>query len=155
METQALLPDLMTHYFAHPNKDVAQQMTTWVLALERGQPPLTVDLPKQGITSVLIVGTGKLAHLLAWDITVGKNGLTLAGFIDQNPDMTGLTCLGLPVYLNCKHAPIRNVQALLLSIEGEHDQALQLSLKTELAQQGHSLPVLSWKDLLMGRMDET
>jgi FlaA1/EpsC-like NDP-sugar epimerase len=153
MDTVALLPSLLAHWFVHPNQVIAKQMATWALRLEQSHPPITQGLPKLGIDSVLIVGTGKLAHLLAWDVTATA-GLTLIGFMDQNPEMSGLTCLDLPVYSNCQQAPLSKSTALLLSIEGEHDQALLRSLQTAVAQQGLSSPVLSWKHLLAEGNDE-
>ena len=103
----------------------------------------------QGVKRVGIFGTMKTALYVYHDLT--REAFEVICFLDNNSNMQRQTLKGLPVYpeewLKSNHS---QVDAVLLSVEGQHDTAIKERLG-KMVDNNHLL-ILSWKDLArMGR----
>jgi glycosyltransferase involved in cell wall biosynthesis len=96
------------------------------------------------IKSVAIFGTRKIAEYLLADLT--RSGIKVECFLDNNPEVQNTKLMGVYVFsLEWLKQNYDTVDAIILSIKGEHDEEVK---KQILQMLNYEKPVLSWKDLV-------
>lgn len=61
------------------------------------KPKISMDIPPEGFTNVLIVGAGACGIMIAKELRTSKRAMRPVGFIDDNPHKYKLQVLGIPV----------------------------------------------------------
>jgi glycosyltransferase involved in cell wall biosynthesis len=121
----------------------------WLESLLLHQRGITNRLHDDRVKNVAIFGTMKTALYLYEDLK--QEAINILCFLDNNLNMQQQTLKGLPIYPEeWLKSNYQQVDAVILSIEGQHDTAIKARLEKMI--DNHDVLILLWKDLArMGR----
>lgn len=145
-ETKRLLGQIIREHFqvAYEGDEINGLCRQWLENLLLQNRGITSCLKEDGVEKVAIFGVLKLGRCLKTDCE--KAGLHVAAFLDNNPQMQGKEIDGVPVISPSQlHEFDRDIQAILLSLEGPREGEVKKGLEDAL---GKEFPIHSWREVL-------